>query len=118
MIPPIYDLLSGSPAVVAIVDDRIGSHGRVLPNETRPYITWQTVGGSPENQLPGGRALIDRARVQIDCWHQTEPGLRALVEAARIAVESQCYVVGIVADERDSATGLFRFSFDVEIFFE
>lgn len=108
MIPPVYNLLHASPAVVAIVADRIGAHGQVLPNETRPYITWQMISGSGEIVLERGRAPADRVSVQIDCYHATEKGLRELTEAVRSAVESDSYYVGLVADERDEETRLFR----------
>ena len=110
MIPPVYDLLAASPAVVAIVSDRIGAHGQVLPSETRPYITWQIISGTADNTLDKGRAPNDRATVQIDCYHNTEPGLRSLSDAVRSAVESDSYYVGLVADERDAETRLFRYA--------
>ena len=108
MIPPVYSLLKSSPSVVAIIADRIGAHGQVLPNETRPYITWQIVSGTGDNTLDRGRAPNDRVSVQIDCYHATEPGLRSLVNAARTALESDSYYVGLIVDERDAETLLFR----------
>lgn len=108
MTPPVYNLLHASPTVVGIVADRIGAHGQVFPDELRPYITWQTVSGNGELTLDRGRAPNDRASVQIDCYHATESGLRTLTEAARSAVESDSYYVGLVADERDEETRLFR----------
>lgn len=108
MIPPVYALLKASAPVVAIVADRIGAHGQVMPDELRPYITWQVVNGAGENTLDKGRAPADRASVQIDFYHSTEAGLRALSEAGRNAVESASYYVGLVADERDADTLLFR----------
>lgn len=108
MIPPVYDLLSGSSAVTAIIGDRIGAHGHVLPGEMRPYITWQIVSGSADNTLDKGRAPDDRVSVQIDCYHASAAGIRALANAARSAVESDSYYTGLVADERDSETSLYR----------
>ncbi len=108
MIPPVYSLMRASSAVVAIVADRIGAHGQVLPNELRPYITWQIVSGTGDNTLDKGRAPNDRASVQVDCYHTEEAGLRSLVNAARTALESDSYYVGLVADERDADTRLFR----------
>ena len=108
MIPPVYDLLHASSAVVAIVADRIGAHGQVIPTEVRPYITWQLVSGTGDNTLDRGRAPNDRASVQLDCYHKTEAGLRSLVNAARSALESDGYYVGLMVDERDAETQLFR----------
>lgn len=108
MIPPVYALLKASPAVVAIVSDRIGAHGQVLPDELRPYVTWQCISGTGENTLDKGRAPSDRVSVQVDFYHSTESGLRSLSEAGRSALESASYYVGLVSDERDAYTLLFR----------
>ena len=108
MIPPVYQLLAASPAVVAIVSDRIGAHGEVFPTEARPYVTWQAISGGGEVVLEKGRAPHDRASVQVDCWHTTQAGLRSLAEACRNALESDSYYVGLVADERDDETLLYR----------
>lgn len=108
MIPPVYNLLHASSAVTAIVADRIGAHGQVLPNELRPYITWQIVSGTGDNTLDKGRAPNDRVSVQVDCYHADEAGLRTLVNATRSTLESDSYYVGLVADERDAETRLFR----------
>ena len=108
MSPPVYALLSASPAVVALVADRIGAHGEVFPGELRPYLTWKMVSGFADNTLDKGRAPNDRVTVQIDCYHPTEAGLRALSNAARSAVESGAYYTGLVADERDPDTQLYR----------
>lgn len=108
MIPPVYDLLHASAAVVSIVADRIGAHGQVFPNELRPYITWQIVSGTGDNTLDRGRAPSDRTSVQVDCYHKTEAGLRLLVNASRTALESDSYYVGLPVDERDAETQLYR----------
>ena len=109
MIPPVYLLLHASAEVVALVADRIGEHGRVFPQETRPYITWQIVSGGTDAQLDRGRACHDRSTVQVDCWHADSSGLAALAEAVRTALESDCYFVGPAADEQDDETRLYRF---------
>lgn len=108
MIPPVYALLSGASAVTGIVADRIGAHGQVLPTETRPYVTWQMVSGAGELVLDKGRAPDDRVSVQVDCYHTSAAGLRALADAVRTALESDSYYTGLIADERDAETALYR----------
>lgn len=109
MIPPVYSLLSSSPGVVAIVVDRIGEHGRIFPLELRPYITWQIVSGGADAQLDTGRACHDRSTVQVDCWHASSSGLALLADAARTALEQESYFAGVIADEQDAETRLYRF---------
>ena len=118
MRPPVYSLLAASAPVVAIVGDRIGAHGEVFAREVRPYVTWQSVSGGAEITLDRGRAPNDRVSVQVDFWHPTEAGLVTLVEAGRTALESACYVVGLVADEKDDATGLYRQSLQFDFILE
>jgi hypothetical protein len=114
MIPPIYQLLAASPAVVAIVGDRIGECGEVMPTETRPYLTWLMVSSVPDNVLEGGRAPDDHASVQIDLYHTGMPGLRALSEAARSAVESECVVTSVGPCDRDAETRLYHFRLEAD----
>lgn len=108
MIPPVYALLAASSAVTAIVADRIGGSGELMPNETRPYVTWQCVSGYGEATLDIGRAPDDRVTVQVDCWHASEKGRRALADAVRTALESDSVFSGLIADEKDAETGLYR----------
>ena len=114
MIPPVYQLLAASPAVGAIVGDRIGASGEVFANETRPYVTWQCISGFGELTLDRGRAALDRVTVQVDCWHNTTAGRRKLAEAVRAALEGDGVYTGLAADERDAETGLYRWGFQFD----
>jgi hypothetical protein len=106
MMPPVYELLRDSAAVVTIVGDRIGAHGDIQQPATRPYITWQVVSGAAESgidDLPD----IDFVQVQVNCWHQTDAGVRALVQAVREALEPYARVASYPVDQREVETRLY-----------
>jgi hypothetical protein len=110
MLPPIFQTLKASETVKAIVGTnppRIYRHGNAPQDTTRPYITWQLVSGVPENtlsELPG----IDRATVQVDCWHPNDSGVETLAEAVRDAIEPFAHMTIVPIDLRDVETKLFR----------
>jgi len=54
MYAPIFTLLSGSAGVTALIGSspcRAWPFGNVPDVVTKPYISWQTIGGAPENYL-------------------------------------------------------------------
>lgn len=113
MTPGVYPLLSAAPAVTALVADRIYGFGDAAQGVTRPYITWFTVAGTPENLLSGAPPL-DRFRCQVDCWGDTPASATAVAIAARDALEAAGHIVSINPSDRDPDTNLFRMSFDWE----
>src|SRR5690606_15519354 len=86
MFPAVFQLLHNAPAVAAIVGDRIGAHGEVPQDASRPYITYSGV-DQPYDQLDGPPSA-DFAPTDINCWHQTDEGIRALAKAVRDALDA------------------------------
>jgi hypothetical protein len=115
MFPPIFEILTDSGAVTAIVGDRIYGHNEAPQKATRPYVTWFLVSSVPENLLDEPPD-IDRCSVQIDCWHQSGSGVRTLAEAVRGAVEQVSYVTEILFDQREAETNLFRVALQIDYF--
>ena len=107
MFPPIYQVLHGAADVATIVQTRITRHGNAPQDSTRPYVTWLLVGATPENQL-SGLPGHDRCTVQIDCWHPQDRGVQDLAEAVRAAMEPTSHMTGLLANERDVETKLYR----------
>lgn len=113
--PNVYATLAASSEVAAIVGDRIGAHGFLSTTESRPFVTWQTVGVEPFNVLEGGAPSGDKWAIQIDCHAADETVLRELVFAVRTAIQSAGYVTGCSDGGRDSSTGLYSYSWSVDL---
>lgn len=114
-LPPIFALLAASPAVTALIGTapmRLFPSGNIPQAQVLPAVTWQSVGGLPENQL-ADRPVVDNMRTQIDCWALDYPGARALFVAVQAAVELNATVVSLNGDDYDEATKRYRTSFDV-----
>ncbi len=107
MLPPIYNTLRASSAVVALVGTRIFRHSSAPQDISRPYITWFLVTGTPENHL-SGLPPADRMSVQVDCWHQTDAGVEALAIAVRDSIEPYAHMTGQPVDGREPDTKLWR----------
>lgn len=107
MLPPVYALLAATPAVVAVVGDRIYGHGEAPQDTARPYITHFDVTDQPFDQI-SGTPCADRDTVQIDCWHQTKPGIRALAIAVRDAMDAAGHHNRVVVNTRETDTKLYR----------
>lgn len=107
MFPPVYNLLHGAAAVLAIVGDRIGAHNEVPQDTARPYITYSTVSGQPFDQLSGA-PCGDFDAIDINCWHQTDEGIRALALAVRNALDAALICNRVTIDLREPDTRLYR----------
>jgi len=113
MLPPIYTILSSAPAVAAIVGSRIYPHGEAPQDVTKPYITWFVVSAPPE-LLVDGAPPFDKFTIQVDCWHLISSGVVSLAGAARTALEAQCHVTNILANQRDVETKLYRIALQLD----
>lgn len=113
MLPPIYDILTASPAVSAIVGTRIYPHGEAPHDVARPYVTWFLVSDVPQNLLDAAPD-IDRATVQVDCWHPTSAGVVQLASAVRSAIEPRAHVTNIFLNGREPETRLYRFAIQLD----
>lgn len=115
-LPPIFQALKASSAVKAIVGTkppRIYRHGSAPQGLTQPYITWQLVSGTPENNL-SDPPPFDRQTVQVDCWYPKQPngdnGVELLAIAARDAIEIYVHMTSTILDVHEADTGLYRIS--------
>lgn len=113
MFPPVYQTLRANSAVIAIVGDRIGRHGEVAQTETRPYITWQIVVGTPHDNL-SSTPCSDFTTVQIDCYHATDSGVATLAGAVRDALDADRTINRVSVNNRDPDTKLYRVGLDAD----
>jgi hypothetical protein len=110
MLPPIYNTLRQSAAVVAMVGTRIFRHGRAPQDVARPYVTWALITGTPENHL-SGTPPVDNMTLQLDCWAEAETGdkgVETLATAVRDALETHAHMTGQPVDGREPDTNLWR----------
>lgn len=112
MFPPVYRTIH-TTAVAAIVDDRIGRHGEVAQDESRPYIVWQIITGQPHDHLSGPPGS-DVTAVQLDCYHRDDAGIEQLARAVRDALDSALICNRITVNNRDPDTRLYRVSIDAD----
>lgn len=115
MVPPVWEVLSTTPALQALIGTAIYPGGQAPDGTPMPYVTWQGISGLPENYL-GQRPDIDQFGVQFNCWAATVAEARAVAAEVRDAVEPLAHVVSWRGDERDDATGAYGYSFDVDWF--
>ena len=117
MFPLVYSTLSGSIAVTSIIGSapRAYRMGEAPQDVVKPYVTWSTISGTPENQL-SGLPSVDRMQVQIDCWHTTDAGAEALAIAVRDAVEPIAHMTSMPAIGRETDTRLYRVSMQFDWF--
>ena len=109
MFPPVKQTLAASAAVTAIIgsDPRVFGRGNAPQDGTKPYVSWFIVTGTPENELsdvPG----IDRQTIQVDVWSKDDDESRRLAVAVRDAIEPVAHMTGVVVDEREPETKLYR----------
>jgi hypothetical protein len=111
MLPPIFQTLKAAGAVTPLIGNppRAYRHGAAPQDVIKPYVTWFIVGGVPENTM-SETPQIDRLPVQIDCWHTTDSGVEALAVAVRDAMEGVTHMTGIILDEQEPETKLYRIS--------
>lgn len=116
MFPNIFSVVSADAGVTAALGSspcRFYPAGEAPARETRPYATWQTISGTPEN-LIGCAPDIDRYSVQVDVYAETLTAARSAAEAVRDAIETRCHIISWRGENRDFKTRLYRFSFDCD----
>lgn len=114
----IFATCAADPAVTALLGAapvRLFPFGMAPSGVTKPYAVWQQVGGAPENYL-GGVPDIDSVAIQVDVYADTGASARAAAIAIRDAVEPVANVVAWRGGSRDTETGNYRVSFDVDWF--
>lgn len=113
MLPPLYAVLMGSNAVTSIIGDRCYPFGEAVQDTAKPYVVWQIIGGSPDNNLSHAPS-IDSYLIQVDCYHQSPVGIATLADAVRSALESVAHITGYPVNEREPDTKLYRIALELD----
>lgn len=113
MLPPIYPILSGNAAVVALAGNRIYPDGDAPQGIAGPYVTWFLLSGIPQNELDAAPST-DRCAVQIDCWGSSGADAKHLAGVVRAAIEPHACVTGIILNGREPETGLHRLALQID----
>lgn len=113
---PIFRVSAADPGVQALLGvspHRLYPFGEAPEGVAKPYVVWQLVTGSPENYL-AGRPDMDGYTLQVDVYAPTASSARAVTEAISHAIELQAYVTRWGGETKDTATKLYRSSFDID----
>lgn len=126
MYAPLYARAMATPAVVALLDDGKGSirlwpfgeqpkaPGPNPPPPKLPYVTWQNIGGDPNNNV-SDRPDADRFSIQVNVWAATSVQLWAVTTALRDIMEVEgCTIVRWGNTEIDAQTKAFGYDFDAD----
>lgn len=116
MYAPIFKVCSQNAEVVALLGTkptRLYLFDEAPDQPGRPYATWQTYGGAPENYL-ADRPDIDSFSLQVDAFGETAAQVRNVAKAIRDAIELRATITRWGGEEKDDSTGLYRISFDVD----
>lgn len=117
LLPPVYQVFKAAAPVTAILgaNPKVFRHGQAPQGTVAPYSVWQVVGDEPEDNLSAAPSN-DRITLQVDCYATTDGGVEQLAEAVRNAMETVSTLTGIVVDEKEPATGLFRIGLQFDFF--
>jgi hypothetical protein len=109
LLPPVFALLKAAPAVTAILGavPRVFRHGIAPQGTVAPYVVWLIVGADPENNL-SDLPPTDRIVIQVDCYSTGDGEVETLAQAVRDAIEPKAHMTGIVVNDREPDTGLYR----------
>jgi hypothetical protein len=113
---PIFAVCSadaGVSALLGVSPHRLYPFGEAPEGVTKPYAVWQMVTGSPENYL-SGRPDLDGFTLQVDVYAVTATSARTVTDAIVHAIELNANVVRWGGESKDTATNLYRSSFDVD----
>ena len=116
MYPPIFTICNADPAVQAVLGGapvRLYPFGEAEDEVEKPYATWQGIGGAPENYLDQPPD-IDSFALQVDVYGRTAEDARAAAKAIRDAIEPHAQITRWNGEDKDTATGLYHYSFDVD----
>ena len=105
MYPPIYALLSADSQVAPWVGTRNYPHGKAPQRVTAPYVTWDVMGGAPDNTL-GEAPLSDSYVVRVRLWseHGDAVDVFAIGAAIRDCLEAEAHMESSPVTGRDEET--------------
>lgn len=113
---PIFAVTSsdaGARALLGVTPHRLYPFGEAPEGVAKPYAVWQLISGSPENYL-AGRPDIDGFTLQVDVYASTATSARVVTDAIVHAIELKANIVSWGGEKKDTATNLYRSSFDVD----
>lgn len=114
MTPPVVPLLAASSDVTAILGTSpIRAFPMVVPQgQAMPAVTWDVVGGYPDNLLEGNPPPSDHVRITITCWAMDFVAVSDLSDKVRAALEPNGYLVSFNPADYDPETKRYSDSFD------
>ena len=113
---PIFAVCAADTAVTAVLGiqpTRLYPFGEAPEGVVKPYAVWPLLTGSPDNYL-SGRPDIDGYTLQVDVYATTVSDARAVTQAISHAIELKANVTRWGGETKDSATKLYRSSFDID----
>lgn len=116
MFAPVYQIVSASLAVTALLGTnptRFWPFANAPDAAQAPYVTWQTITGSPENYI-SGLPDTDSYTLQVDVYARSPTEARNVARALRDAIELHAHIAAWRGESRDAETKLYRLSFDVD----
>lgn len=114
--PPIFKFAAANAQVRAQLGEsptRVYAFGQAPQQVAYPYAVWQVVSGAPENFITNTPDL-DVYGVQFDVYAQTAKQSRDCAAALRDALEPYAHIVSWRGEFRDTETGVYRVSFDMD----
>jgi len=118
MYAPIYAVALRSADLVALLGDGDGGlnlwpFGEAPKDAPLPYVTWQNVGGMPNNNL-SDRPDADHFSLQMNVWAENSRQMWAVTNALRDAIELDCYITRWGNTVIDAETKAFGYDFDAD----
>jgi len=113
---PIFAVCSADAdvrALLGVTPHRLYPFGEAPEGVAKPYAVWQLITGSPENYL-SGRPDLDGFTLQVDVYAITATSARSVTDAIVHAIELKANIVSWGGEKKDTATNLYRSSFDVD----
>lgn len=114
----INGICAGSVAVTILIGSdpmRLYAFDDAPQGVLKPYVTWQTVVGTPNNTL-ADLPEDDEYVIQLDVWALSKDSAEAVANAISDAVDAsaQAYVSAWNGEGRDPVTRNYRYSFSVD----
>lgn len=117
MIGQVFQLIKNDPVSYSYFKGQDGIEVKAFPfgeaptNIQPPYAVYQTVSGSPLNQL-SGRPQTDYVAIQVDVYAASQQAAYDGYKAIEHALELSGYVTGLNEFSKDPDTNRWRASFD------
>lgn len=114
--PPIFQVSTADPAVTALLGTsptRLYMFGLAPDKPGGTYCVWQVINGAPDNYL-AGRPDVESHSIQVDVYAASASEARSAGQALEYAIELSASISSYNGEDRDTETGLYRYSFSVD----